>query len=356
MVQAKSKKSVGLGNMLMKDRFGNGKGSNRKRAGAVARINHSTGEEYIINDREEASWVKMRSVTETGPLEEFLATAALAGTDFTAQKTDNFKIIRPTKQNMHLLSAQEERAVRGKHKQNKHRLEVPRRPQWDEKTTPEELDMREREAFLDWRRSMAQLEEVEDLLMTPFERNLEVWRQLWRVIERCDIVVQIVDARSPLLFRSDDLEDYVTTVSPKKKNLLLINKADMLTLEQRQVWARYLKENGIEYRFFSAQLANDAQELHEAEVEEEEEDDGRSQSEKNATQSDENIEPCLEEHVSGERRVDEGGTAAAADDEDSQILTVDGLQDMFLRIAPDRAGRLDFIISLAVTHVPDFGG
>lgn len=36
---------------------------------------------------------------------------------------------------------------------------------------------------------------------TPFEKNLNVWRQLWRVIERSDVVVQIVDARNPLVFR-----------------------------------------------------------------------------------------------------------------------------------------------------------
>lgn len=35
------------------------------------------------------------------------------------------------------------------------------------------------------------LEEEEELLLTPFERNLEVWRQLWRVLERSDIVVQV---------------------------------------------------------------------------------------------------------------------------------------------------------------------
>jgi ribosome biogenesis GTPase A len=37
------------------------------------------------------------------------------------------------------------------------------------------------------------------LTLTPFERNIEVWRQLWRVVERCDVIVQIVDARDPLL-------------------------------------------------------------------------------------------------------------------------------------------------------------
>lgn len=45
--------------------------------------------------------------------------------------------------------------------------------------------------FLNWRRSLAKLEEEEKLVMTPFEKNLEVWRQLWRVLERSDIVVQV---------------------------------------------------------------------------------------------------------------------------------------------------------------------
>jgi len=45
--------------------------------------------------------------------------------------------------------------------------------------------------FVSWRRTLARLEEEEKLVMTPFEKNLEVWRQLWRVLERSDIVVQV---------------------------------------------------------------------------------------------------------------------------------------------------------------------
>jgi hypothetical protein len=45
-------------------------------------------------------------------------------------------------------------------------------------------------------------------LLTPFEKNLEVWRQLWRVLERSDAIVQVVDARDPLFYRSEDLEAY----------------------------------------------------------------------------------------------------------------------------------------------------
>jgi large subunit GTPase 1 len=49
--------------------------------------------------------------------------------------------------------------------------------------------------------------------LTPFEKNLEVWRQLWRVIERSDVVAQVVDARDPLFYRSADVEDYARYAS-----------------------------------------------------------------------------------------------------------------------------------------------
>ena len=62
--------------------------------------------------------------------------------------------------------------------------------------TAEQLDLQEREAFLVWRRSLSALDES-NKLVTPFEKNLEVWRQLWRVVERSDLCVQIVDGTSP---------------------------------------------------------------------------------------------------------------------------------------------------------------
>ena len=68
-------------------------------------------------------------------------------------------------------------------------------------------------------------------------------------------MVQIVDARNPLLFRCEDLETCVKEVSPDKLNLILINKADFLTEEQRQVWAEYFTSINVKAVFFSATLA-----------------------------------------------------------------------------------------------------
>lgn len=47
-------------------------------------------------------------------------------------------------------------------------------------------------------------------------------------------------------------ELYVKEVSPHKVNLLLVNKADLLTREQRRAWARYFEEQGLRAVFWSA--------------------------------------------------------------------------------------------------------
>ncbi|KAH7445383.1 hypothetical protein KP509_01G006000 [Ceratopteris richardii] len=121
--------------------------------------------------------------------------------------------------------------------------------------TPEELDLRERQSFLNWRREIARLEENEKLIVTPFEKSLDVWRQLWRVVERSDLVVTVVDARNPLFYRCQDLEQYVKEVDPLKRTMLLVNKADLLPVEARKKWACYFKSQGISYLFWSAKKA-----------------------------------------------------------------------------------------------------
>lgn len=291
----------------------------------------------------------MRSVTQQGALDEFLATAELAGTDFTAEKISSVKIIHTDQKNPYLLTSAEESRLLGKHKQHRGKLTVPRRPQWDASTTPDELAALERASFLSWRRGLAELEENNDLLMTPFERNLEVWRQLWRVIERSDLIVQIVDARSPLLFRSDDLENYVKDIDPRKENLLLINKADMLTLSQRKAWAKYLKEAGIKYKFFSAHLAKEANEAElsddydSEEEEDDDEEDGPSASGKGKQTERIVIEgEESEEDESGQSEDDEArkGTATSDEEEDVRILTVQELEQLFITQAPDIASKL----------------
>ena len=109
------------------------------------------------------------------------------------------------------------------------------------------------------------IQEEYDCVVTPYEKNLEFWRQLWRVIERSDLVIQIVDSRHPLVFRSEDLEKYVKEVNQLKNNLVLINKADLLTEDQRLAWADYFSRENINFAFFSAISEEDSDEENEVE-------------------------------------------------------------------------------------------
>lgn len=249
----------------------------------------------------------------------------------------DMKIIHSSQTNPYLLNPEQERTTLEKHAQNYRQLTVPRRPAWDSNTTPAELDRAEKDSFLQWRRGLAQLEESKDLLMTPFERNLEVWRQLWRVIERSDLVVQIVDARNPLMFRSEDLERYVKEVSPEKKNLLLVNKADMMTLKQRAAWADYFEKEKIRYRFFSAALAKQSNEELEFDSDVEEEMENQNHIEKKTEES-------LTKDTHDLNLTKDDNENDWEDDTDSQeplrtrILTIDELEDLFLEHAPEVQG------------------
>lgn len=134
-------------------------------------------------------------------------------------------------------------------------IRIPRRPKWDTMTTSIELAKLENENFLEWRRGLASIEDSGRFIMTPFERNIDIWRQLWRVIEACDVLVQIVDARNPLLFYCEDLCSYISEVDSSKRQLLLINKADFLSAHQREKWAHFFASIGKEVFFYSAKDA-----------------------------------------------------------------------------------------------------
>jgi len=242
-----------------KNRKGNAKNADlgknliRKQRGQNSR-KRETKESWLhtseVQDGSDWNRLNLQSVTEQNTLEEFLETAALAGVEFTAERL-NVKIVG-TGLITGVLGESEKARVENLQNENRKFVTIPRRPEWDESTTSEELTLKERDAFLNWRRSMAMLQEKEGLLLTPYEKNLDVWRQLWRVIERSDVICQIVDARNPLLFKCDDLATYVKEVDKEKGFVVIINKADYLTEEQKTIWAEYFAKENIEVIFWSA--------------------------------------------------------------------------------------------------------
>ncbi|CAI9741183.1 large subunit GTPase 1 homolog [Octopus vulgaris] len=168
----KNDKGQVLGRSIIKERF-----AKKKHGGQKCFVHTSE-----LNDGYEWGRLNLASVTEQSNLEDFLATAELAGTEFTAEKLNVKFIDRPNDSG--LPSADELKLVKAVQDKNKELLRIPRRPDWDSNTTPEELAAKERELFLLWRKSLSMLQAEDHVTLTPYEKNLDFWRQLWRVLER----------------------------------------------------------------------------------------------------------------------------------------------------------------------------
>lgn len=224
-----------------------------------------------IGIEEPSDGAKMKSVLEIDDLSDFLVQAQLANKDFQSEREQFLNIDNiaqeyfPTGQPV-TGAIYEDHAPRATVQNfSFHELSVPRRPAWTPGvTTAEELEAMENESFLEWRRGVAKREEeiaalsfnshgggVSGASVTPYEKNLHVWRQLWRVLERSAVVLQIVDARNPLFYLSEDLRTYAMDELGKPM-LMVVNKSDFLTEGQRKQWSEYFKERGIDHLFFSA--------------------------------------------------------------------------------------------------------
>ncbi|KAI8058217.1 hypothetical protein BDF22DRAFT_652328 [Syncephalis plumigaleata] len=337
MGKGTSSKNNGLGKAIIRARF-NGR----------QRDPNNTSSRHTTEVDDGPNWVKMQSITQENDLDEFLRTAQLAGTEFTAERL-NVKVVSNAYNNPFLLNKQQEKETLAKHEEHRRSLTVPRRPHWDKTTTAEELQQAERESFVEWRRGLALLEEEHGLVLTPFEKNLEVWRQLWRVIERSDLIVQIVDARNPLFFRSTDLETYVQEIDPRKRCLLLVNKADMLTANQRRLWAEYFQSNGIEYIYFSALKAGTARADPEDEEDKEEEEEEREEEEEETANKLNEI--TLDDNATSEEEEKESKSTPVKpweikeveeeEEESIRVLSAEELADRLLAECPSMEGQVD---------------
>lgn len=256
------------------------------------------------------------SVIQQNALEELMSMAELADRDFAADRGRAVVIEAggTTSVAAHEV-ASSEAARRKAEEENWEKLCVPRRPAWTSEMTVDHLDAQERAYFLEWRRALAELEGSDRLVLTPFEKNLNVWRQLWRVIERSDIVVQVVDARDPLTYWNDDLEKYCLEIDPTKTSVLLMNKSDMVPAAVRSAWADYLDARKIDYLFWSAKQAAEVDEEEEEEMGGEEEIGGEGESSEE-TSDDEGEDEDGGDAGALARQVSAGG---GSDVEDSRV-------------------------------------
>jgi hypothetical protein len=120
-------------------------------------------------------------------------------------------------------------------------IEMPVRPVWSRDETPDELDIKEKAYFKKY---------IENLQVTfgtnvlnSFELNIEVWRQLWRVIERSDILAIVVDIRLPRLNFPSSL--YKLLLSYGKSLMIVLNKVDLVSGEIAHAWKKWFEREYI---------------------------------------------------------------------------------------------------------------
>ncbi|KAJ3188282.1 Guanine nucleotide-binding-like protein 1 [Gaertneriomyces sp. JEL0708] len=127
-------------------------------------------------------------------------------------------------------------------------IAIPIRPEWtytDAKATVEE---REQAYFLQWLSSVYQRFSPKEL--SYFEHNLEVWRQLWRVVEISDIILFIVDIRNPILHFPPSVYEWCVKKMGRQM-IIVFNKIDLVSPAAVQAWTRYFSERFPEIRITS---------------------------------------------------------------------------------------------------------
>ncbi|KAL1211918.1 Guanine nucleotide-binding protein-like NSN1 [Cardamine amara subsp. amara] len=68
------------------------------------------------------------------------------------------------------------------------------------------------------------------------------YKELVKVIELSDVIVEVLDARDPLGTRCTDMERMVMQAGPNKHLVLLLNKIDLVPRESAEKWLKYLRE------------------------------------------------------------------------------------------------------------------
>ncbi|RDX92754.1 Guanine nucleotide-binding protein-like NSN1, partial [Mucuna pruriens] len=78
------------------------------------------------------------------------------------------------------------------------------------------------------------------------------YKDLLKVIEASDVILEVLDARDPLGTRCVDIEKMVMKLGLDKRLVLLLNKIDLVPQEAVKKWLKYLREELPTVAFKSA--------------------------------------------------------------------------------------------------------
>lgn len=116
-------------------------------------------------------------------------------------------------------------------------VSFPKRPPWDFTMSTAQLDAQEQRYFKNYVDQLQTTQHWKN--MSYFELNLETWRQLWRVLEMCDILLLIVDVRYAAMMFPPSLYNYIVK-EQKKSMILVLNKVDLVPAAVVSAWKEHL--------------------------------------------------------------------------------------------------------------------
>ncbi|KPI84942.1 guanine nucleotide-binding protein-like protein [Leptomonas seymouri] len=103
-----------------------------------------------------------------------------------------------------------------------------------------EIEQKRFEAYVKCLDAYPLPEEISSLDISSYERNLEVWQQLWRTVELSDVLMVVADARYPIVHAHLGLLAYITKFQ-HKPCVLVLNKEDLVPASTLRCWQQFLR-------------------------------------------------------------------------------------------------------------------
>ena len=127
-------------------------------------------------------------------------------------------------------------------------VEIPCPEESDEAASESGLAGQERAVFGEWMsridtkfRPNSSNSPLAGLEVNQYERNIEVWRQLWRTVEQGDVILIVADARYPIIHLPASLLIFVLVVC-KKRAVIVLNKVDLVPESRLALWEQFVPE------------------------------------------------------------------------------------------------------------------
>ncbi|KAK9756797.1 hypothetical protein RND81_01G122100 [Saponaria officinalis] len=89
---------------------------------------------------------------------------------------------------------------------------------------------------------VGRVDEFKEFVKNKDNSDKVFYKELVKVIDLSDVIVEVLDARDPLGTRCVDMEKMVLNSGPHKKIVLLLNKIDLVPREAAEKWLKYLRE------------------------------------------------------------------------------------------------------------------